>query len=146
MPLSAAFTQRLPGSACSDPAPVKSQEQVDVEADQRLRELVGAEKCLILSKQWCPWTPRAEMIIQRFSLERCHVVHLDDKGIESWEGAMERMVGSKKIPQIFLDHHYIGGYNDLRGLFKECREEDWTSENRQVCHFLTAALRGNSSK
>jgi GrxC family glutaredoxin len=67
-------------------------------------------KIEIYSKEWCPYCTKAKMLLRGKGLEYEEKDTTTDIVME--QEMIERS-GRRSVPQIFIDGHSIGGYDDL---------------------------------
>ena len=68
----------------------------------------------IYFKDWCPYSQRALALLTRKGVvfEAIDITHdADDR-----EQEMRERSGRTSVPQIFIDGHHVGGYDDLAAL------------------------------
>lgn len=64
----------------------------------------------IYTLEWCPYCRKAKAFFRSKDLD--YKEYLIDEA-ENKQAMVDRTDGAKTIPQIFIDDHHIGGYDDL---------------------------------
>jgi glutaredoxin 3 len=70
-------------------------------------------KVVIYTTSYCPYCFGAKALLRSKNVEFEEIDVTDDP---DRRGAMERLSGRRTVPQIFIDDHPIGGYDDARRL------------------------------
>jgi glutaredoxin 3 len=68
---------------------------------------------VIYSTAMCPYCVRAKMLLQRKGMQ------WEEKRIDLDHGLMREMLqrsNRRTVPQIFIDEHHVGGYDDMAEL------------------------------
>ena len=80
-----------------------------------IEEMEGEQmpEITIYSTAMCPYCVRAKMLLQRKGM------NWEEKRIDQDHGLMNEMLQRSKrrtVPQIFIDDHHVGGYDDMAEL------------------------------
>ena len=67
----------------------------------------------IYTTSYCPYFFRAQALLRSKNVEFDEIDVTDDPNLRA---EMERLSARRTVPQIFIDSHPIGGYNDARRL------------------------------
>ena len=70
-------------------------------------------KVVIYTTNYCPYCFGAKALLRSKSVEFEEIDVTDDP---ARRGEMERLSGRRTVPQIFIDDHSVGGYDDARRL------------------------------
>jgi len=70
-------------------------------------------KIIMYSTRFCPYCVRAEQLLHSKSMKVEKIMIDQDHG--QMQIMMERS-GRRTVPQIFIDDHHVGGYDDLKAL------------------------------
>ena len=70
-------------------------------------------KVVIYTTNYCPYCFGAKALLRSKSVEFEEIDVTDDP---VRRGEMERLSGRRTVPQIFIDDHSVGGYDDARRL------------------------------
>ena len=83
-------------------------------------------KIIIYSKGYCPFCVKAKEFFQIKGLEYQEI----DIGVseELQQEMLKKSNGRKTVPQIFINNHHIGGYDDLIAASDECKLEKYLTE------------------
>ena len=67
----------------------------------------------VYSTDYCAWCARAKDLLKKRNVpfEEVDVTHDDEK--RAW---LTKETGMRTVPQVFIDGHSIGGYDELRAL------------------------------
>jgi glutaredoxin 3 len=70
-------------------------------------------KVVIYTTNYCPYCFGAKALLRSKNVEFEEIDVTDDP---ARRGEMERLSGRRTVPQIFIDDHPVGGYDDARRL------------------------------
>ena len=65
----------------------------------------------IYSTAICPYCERAKMLLEKRSIK--YTEFKIDEDVKLFEEMLALSNGRRSVPQIFIDDHHIGGYDDL---------------------------------
>ena len=71
------------------------------------------KKVVIYTTNYCPYCFRAKALLRSKNVEFDEIDVTDDPKLRA---EMERLSARRTVPQIFIDSHPIGGYDDARRL------------------------------
>ena len=63
---------------------------------------------------YCPYCVRAKMLLKSKGVEHIEEIRIDSDPVQREE--MMRITGKRTVPQIFIDDHYVGGFDNLATL------------------------------
>eukprot|EP00694_Reclinomonas_americana_P003758 EC790722.1.p2 GENE.EC790722.1~~EC790722.1.p2 ORF type:complete len:167 (+),score=76.27 EC790722.1:23-523(+) len=109
----------------------------DKAANEAVAQLVANEKILVFSKSYCPYCKRVKDLFSKLGYP-FKVVELDqrDDGA-AIQDALERRIGRRTVPQVFIGTSWIGGSDDTVDAYRKGRLTDLfkaiglESENKQ---------------
>ena len=71
-------------------------------------------KVVMYCTKICPYCVRAEQLLQRKGITEIEKIRVDlQPGLRD---AMTERTGRRTVPQIFINDHHVGGYDDLAAL------------------------------
>ena len=62
----------------------------------------------------CPYCIRAEALLRQRGVADIHKIHIEHDPAQ--RAAMMERTGRRTVPQIYIDDHHVGGYDDLAAL------------------------------
>ena len=71
---------------------------------------------VMYSTGWCPYCVRARALLERKGLA-FREIKIDEDPAER-DAMLARSGGRRTVPQIFVGHHHVGGFDDLYALDK----------------------------
>lgn len=74
----------------------------------------AARQVVMYSTSWCGFCERARGLLRRKGIA-FDEIKLDETPAER-ETMMRRSGGRRSVPQIFIDDHHVGGYDELAAL------------------------------
>ena len=72
---------------------------------------------IIYSRKICPYCVKAKQLLDSKGV-KYKELRIDEKP-DLLQEAIDRSGGMKTVPQIFIENHHVGGYDDLHALEKE---------------------------
>ncbi|MBE0613317.1 MAG: glutaredoxin 3 [Burkholderiales bacterium] len=66
------------------------------------------------STAFCPYCQRAEMLLKSKGVAEIEKIRIDVDPARRDE--MMKMTGRRTVPQIYIDEHHVGGFDDLAAL------------------------------
>jgi glutaredoxin 3 len=72
-----------------------------------------AAQVTIYTRQWCGYCTAAERLLRGKGIEFENIDCTGDRAKRAW---LAEVTGRTTVPQIFIDGHAIGGYDDMKAL------------------------------
>ncbi|GAB2267390.1 Glutaredoxin-C4 [Dionaea muscipula] len=77
-----------------------------------IKNTISSHKIVIFSKSYCPYCKKAKAVFKELEVEP-FVVELNERDDgSSIQDALNRIVGRRTVPQVFIDGKHIGGSDD----------------------------------
>lgn len=70
------------------------------------------KKIIMYTANYCPFCRNAEQLLKNKGFEITEKIHIDQD--PSQRNKMMELTGKRTVPQIFIEDHYVGGFDELR--------------------------------
>ncbi len=74
----------------------------------------AVDEVVMYSTRVCPYCVRAEQLLKLRGIKQIKKVLIDQDPAQREE--MMKLTGRRTVPQIFINHTHVGGYDDLAAL------------------------------
>lgn len=86
-----------------------------------------SRKVLMYCTEVCPYCVRAERLLNAKGVTEIEKIRVDLQ--PELRVAMMERTGRRTVPQIYIDEHHVGGYDDLAALDRDGRLAKLLAEN-----------------
>lgn len=74
-------------------------------------------KVLMYTTGYCPFCTRAEMLLKQRGVTEIEKIRIDEDTAQ--RAVMMERTGRRTVPQIYIGHTHVGGFDDLSALDRE---------------------------